>query len=114
MKQGDVVILRKALLGNEIGTVGVCYEEYDLNGHNGASFIFENGNHDGFAGNEQEHFLFVVDYDIMASEYNFYNVLDLHEDFCKGYFNNVFLISDSEKLKYLQMLREDKIDSIVD
>jgi len=114
VKKGDIVILRKALLGNEIGTIGVCYEEYDLGGHKGASFIFENGSYDGFSENEQEHFLFVVGYNTITCSYKFLNALNLSEDFDEGYFDNTFDVSESKRMEYLQMLRESNIDSIID
>ncbi len=54
---GDVVKLKFGCLSNPIGTLGVCYETYEIGNREGAAFIFENGYYDGFAPDEQEKFL---------------------------------------------------------
>ena len=62
---GAKVKLKVQCLGNEIGTVGYVYEQYqdfDYPQIFGVSVIFENGNYDGFSAKEQVLFLDVVDY----------------------------------------------------
>ncbi len=86
IKVGTLVKLKVPCLGNEIGTVGVCYEEYQLNG-NGRSIIFENGNYDGFSEDEQESFLEVVGTYPLLETYQFKNVMQLSWDYDSGVFD---------------------------
>jgi len=52
MRKGSVVMLKRPMLGNNIYNVGVCYESYTLGNRTGLSFIFENGEYDGFSPEE--------------------------------------------------------------
>jgi len=89
MRIGTVVKLKGGLLGNEAGAIGVAYERYDI-GHVGFSFIFENGEYDGFDLSERERFLDVVGHCDAVSDYQFSNVIKLSRDFDSGYFTPVF------------------------
>jgi hypothetical protein len=84
VKVGTLVKLKCECLGNPPGTVGVCYEEYDLGGDHGSSFIFENGNYDGFSIEDQRLFLERIGHYPLT--YVFTNVMKLSED----YNNKVF------------------------
>ena len=57
MEVGSIVQLNKAMLGNDKGTYGICYEEYRIGSVEGCSFIFENGKYDGFSPVEQNSYL---------------------------------------------------------
>jgi hypothetical protein len=83
---GDVVRLKVPCLGNSVGTLGVCYEEYRIEAHRGASFIFVNGNYDGFSMEEQMEFLEYVRNESGMRKYKFQNVMMLAEDFRHGMF----------------------------
>jgi hypothetical protein len=85
MKIGDLVALNMPCLRNPIGAVGVCYETYELCGPGGASFIFENGNYDGFSKLDQEIWLTYIGQS-NAFTYNFTNVMTLSRDFEQGVF----------------------------
>ena len=85
---GQIVKLKQACLGNEPGTLGVCYEDYYI-GHEGSSFIFKNGNYDGFDLEEQKLFLEKVGLSIELSDYQFTNVMKLSQDFDRGIFDSV-------------------------
>lgn len=88
MRVGTVVKLKRSCLNNEAGAVGVCYEEYDI-GHKGFSFIFENGNYDGFSyPDETDAFLEKVGFSDDVAGYAFQNVMRLSDDFSRGYFDN--------------------------
>ena len=87
-KVGSIATLLVPCLGNKIGTRGVCYELYTLGNYSGASFIFENGNYDGFSVEEQKEFL-LKDKDTTFS-YNFKSVMQLSQDFDRGLFNPLF------------------------
>ena len=84
-KLGTVVSLKVPVLGNETGALGICFEEYDLGGHKGCEFIFENGEYDGFDKEEQANFLQFIRHR-EDFEYEFKNVMKLSEDFNSGYF----------------------------
>ena len=82
---GTVVVLKVRCLGNKAGTRGVCYETYTLGGPEAASFIFENGNYDGFPPEDQERFLiYIEDTDF---EYHFTHVMQLSRDYTNGMFD---------------------------
>jgi hypothetical protein len=89
MNVGSIVQLKISCLNNKPGTIGVCYETYNLGrcynlGTPGCSIIFENGSYDGFSADEQKEFLtHVSDSDLV---YKFTNVMKLAEDFRKGLF----------------------------
>jgi len=84
---GQIVKLKQACLGNEPGTLGVCYEDYYI-GHEGSSFIFENGNYVVFDLEEQKLFLENVAFSTEISGYRFMNVMKLSQDFNRGVFNS--------------------------
>lgn len=71
------------LLGNAPGSVGICYDEYE----GGSSFIFENGNYDGFSTSEQDMMLNYVGEDDELSHYEFKNVMKVSDDFRQGVFD---------------------------
>jgi len=76
---GTVAELKRECLGNPPGTPGICYEVYTLDNRPGYSFIFENGNYDGFSPDEVEMLLDVrFRFEI---EYKFVNVGRLSQDF---------------------------------
>lgn len=88
MTVGTLVRLKTAVLGNPIGTLGVCYEQYHLFGRNGFSFIFHNGSYDGFSDSEAVQFLTEVGFSPEVAAYQFTNVIKLCNDFQKGVFNS--------------------------
>jgi len=85
---GSLVRLDVPCLGNGVGTVGVCYEVYELGGCQGYSFIFENGRYDGFSPDECESFLTEVG--SYPLTYKFENVIKLDRDFRNGKFDLIF------------------------
>jgi hypothetical protein len=120
MKVGSVVTLKVACLGNPAGTVGVCYEIYSLgrgaslkdpNMDTSASFIFENGNYDGFSAEDIKHFLTHL-YD-SGLIYKFTNVMRLSEDFRDGMFRP-YLTHSSHLLPaaLVQVQKEENEDKI--
>lgn len=90
MKTGDLVTLKVPCLGNPPGTRGVCYETYYLGEPGGASFIFPNGEYDGFNEREQAAFLTAAGHCPDCSGYRFTNVLRLSSDFARGFFTVAF------------------------
>jgi hypothetical protein len=85
---GDKVMLRNAMLGNEKGTYGYVfneYEDFDDPEKVGVQVIFPNGEYDGFSAEEQAMFLFWEGHDIRFSGYQFENVIQVSRDFDKGY-----------------------------
>ena len=88
---GDIVKLKVPMLGNLVGTLGICYEEYNIGlNHAGSSFIFQNGSYDGFSLEEQVEFLENVAHDSSMENYNFTNAMRLVTDFSKGLFKHSF------------------------
>lgn len=85
MQVGTIVKLKIDCLGNPKGSLGVCYEKY---GNGGRSFIFVNGNYDGFSREEQGLFLDEIGFSDECSGYRFTNVMRLSEDYRSGYFKN--------------------------
>ena len=85
MKIGSIVRLKSECLDNPVGSIGVCYEEYS---EEGRSFIFQNGNYDGFSKEDQRHFLSEIGFSPKASTYTFRNVLELSRDFKNGFFDD--------------------------
>lgn len=109
MRVGSIVILLVPVLDNKKFTIGVCYETY---GSNGASFIFENGEYDGFSLQEQHEFLHEVDYSEILQGYRFKSVLQLNTDWNSGVFDSALECSDELRNSYISKMRENKIDSI--
>lgn len=81
MLPGTIVMLKCDLLGNNTGAFGVCYDAYQLGNHQGSSFIFENGEYDGFSPVEQEEMLKLVGQSADVKDYKFTNVIQLTADF---------------------------------
>jgi len=78
-------------LGNPAGTVGVCYEVYNLGGVMGASFIFPNGEYDGFSNEDAK--MFFDDWEGFCPDtqsYQFTNVMKLSRDFDAGLFQKAW------------------------
>lgn len=75
-------------MDNRPGTVGICYDVYNLSGDEGYAIIFPNGEYCGFAKDELN---FFEDYSIgfskKASTYTFKNVMQLCRDFKGGFFD---------------------------
>ena len=82
---GTIVTIKTKvdLLGNKPGTLGLCYAAYGT----GSSFIFENGNYDGFSIEEQDMMLDYVGEDDEIARYEFQNVMKVSADFSKGVFD---------------------------
>lgn len=78
---GSVVRLKVELLGNPVGTFGICYNVYQLGEHQGSMFIFENGNYDGFSPEEQKSMIRLVGQSSELAGYKFTNVIQLINDF---------------------------------
>ena len=90
---GSIYRLKRDILGNSAGTIGVVYEIYgDLDGgpRPGMSLIFPNGNYDGFSFDEQDLFLEECGFCRECSYYKFKNVMVLSRDFTLGYFKPAF------------------------
>ena len=89
LEVGSLVRLRVRCLGNEIGTVGVCYDVYQIGERPGFAFIFENGRYDGFSWDEVDMFFEELGcWDKLL--YTFTNVMQLSEDFKNGRFDEAF------------------------
>ena len=85
IKVGTTCILNKAMLGNNAGAKGVCYEVGHVGDRPSYGFIFENGDYDGFSPDEVEMFLDLGD--TVKLKYEFRNVIKLSDDFKMGVFN---------------------------
>lgn len=94
---GHLVSLKIPCLGNPVGTIGVCFDDYG----DGRQYIFENGEYDGFSlerrvpnsKNETELDAFLNDlgfHDEEHFQYDFTNVIKLGQDFRKGVFDLAF------------------------
>jgi len=90
MLVGTVVRLKVHCLGNPAGTLGVCYDKYELDGREGHAFIFENGNYDGFGPEEVNDCLEVLTVHEQSTIYKFKNVMQLSRDFENGVFADAF------------------------
>ena len=88
MQIGDQVTLTRAMLGNDVGTIGYVFTEYtdfDDRKKVGVQIIFKNGNLDGFSVKEQENYLKFVRHVNQYENYIFNNVMQVERDFRKGY-----------------------------
>lgn len=85
---GSVVKSKVHILGNEIGTFGVIYEEYNLGDGHGVSIIFENGNYDGFSEDEQDTYVEEIGFNSKCSNYKFSDVMKVSQDFKIGKFDS--------------------------
>lgn len=88
---GTLVKLRVPLLQNDAGTVGVCYETYNLGEPGAGSFIFLNGEYDGFSPDEQEQFLEEIGFCQEVADYHFTGVIPLGRDYRDDYFEPAFV-----------------------
>jgi hypothetical protein len=86
---GCVVRLKKEVLDNPIGALGVVYEGYKLADRTGVSIIFSNGAYDGFSPAEQDAFLEYMGHNERLMGYDFKNVTQLMGDFSHGMFDAV-------------------------
>jgi hypothetical protein len=76
------------MLGNPAETEGYVfnqYEDFDDPEEYGIQIIFPNGEYDGFSAREQHLYLKYVCACPEYSDYNFRNVMQVSEDFRKGY-----------------------------
>jgi len=87
MQIGSIVTLKVPMLGCEVGARGVAYECYILEDRLGLSFIFENGEYDGFSPDEQRDYLEEIGFDPTMASYQFRSVMDLSDDFRRGRFD---------------------------
>ncbi|MEK8023235.1 MAG: hypothetical protein AAB229_05440 [Candidatus Hydrogenedentota bacterium] len=85
-KIGHIVRLKQPCLGNPAGALGVCYEKYRLDDRWGASFIFENGEYDGFSDEDAGTILVKAGFEPHVAKYRFTNVIQLSRDFAAGRF----------------------------
>ena len=84
---GQIYTLKNVTcLENPPGTKCVCYEVYRFGNRGGASFIFENGKHDGFSEDEIAKFLEYSGFCEDVEDYEFTNVTQLREDFNREVF----------------------------
>ena len=89
MKVGQIFKLKVPLLENLVGTMGICYEEYNIGEEGAGSVIFANGNYDGFSPEEQKEFLEYLGKSDVLSAYLFKNVIKLSDDFRSGIFDPI-------------------------
>jgi hypothetical protein len=90
MKVGQIFKLKVPCLDNLVGTIGVCYEEYNIGEEGAGSVIFANGEHDGFSPDEQKSYLEYLGTAPDVESYKFTDVRKLYDDFRNGIFNSVF------------------------
>lgn len=89
MTVGTIARLLRPCLNNPKGSVGVCYETYNI-GHRGYAFIFANGEYDGFSDDHVPLFLEEIGFSTVVANYSFVSVMRLADDFRKGVFADVF------------------------
>lgn len=85
---GQEVTLKKAMLGEPVGSKGYVYEVYrdfDETEKDAVSIIFRNGGYDGFSVKEQELFLEIGRVDQRYTMYDFKNVNQVYKDHRNGY-----------------------------
>ena len=87
---GHKVKLKIECMGNPIGTIGVCYETYNIGEPGGMSYIFKNGEYCGFSAEEQKDFFEEVGFCHEVANYDFTNVMQLSRDFDNSFFNPAF------------------------
>jgi hypothetical protein len=86
MTTGDIVLLRRPMLGEEQHSVGVVFYDYT----EGVQVIFMDGGYDGFSSQEQTDFLLLVGHDEQSTLYQFKNVMQVSFDYQEGMWNHVF------------------------
>ncbi len=90
LEVGDIVTLKKDLLGNPEESEGVVYDKYNLGEKGGVSVIFENGEYDGFNVEEQKEYLERIGHEESLASYVFTSSINLRQDFDNGVFDSVF------------------------
>ena len=91
MQVGSQVIAKRASGVCDAGERGVCYEQYDLAGRPGWSFIFQRGRYDGFSPDDVATFLEVTGKVCPEiADYEFKTVWRLCQDFQRGRFAPAF------------------------
>ena len=107
-----IVQLKTPLLGNTAGAIGVCYDTYSIGDRPGCSFIFENGDHDGFSLYEMDEFLETIRKERMAGfQYipKFENVMKLAQQYADGDFESYFELGRDERLIRPSFHLEDEV-----
>jgi len=85
---GTVITIGAECVGNPVGAKGVVFEHYTIGGTPGLSVIFENGRYDGFGEFCVEAFgLRKVTTTRYLQNYEFISVLQLQDDFERGFFD---------------------------
>jgi len=87
MTVGSLVRLKVKCLGNEPGTLGVCYSVDHTLGRPSYGIVFPNGEYDGFSPAEMGSFLEPAGFSSSVQDYQFTNVIRLSEDCRRGVFN---------------------------
>lgn len=89
---GTKLKLKVSCLNNLEGSIGICYEVYNRDLYKVYSFIFPNGNYDGFSEKDLELFFDAdyMKYETNVANYKFRNVIALSNDFKNGYWKNYF------------------------
>jgi hypothetical protein len=88
---GSIAVAKRATGVCDVDEIGVCYEIYRIDWRPGYSFIFEQGRYDGFSPDEVEMMLDVTgDVCQVVADYEFTDVLQLCEDYCRGRFAPAF------------------------
>jgi len=98
MKVGSTVRLNRPCLGNDSGTLGVCYSVDNDLGRPSYGVLFENGNHDGFSPDEVGLFLEPAGFSKDVEGYQFTNVVKLSHDYDQGVFDAALLKAGMAKL----------------
>jgi hypothetical protein len=103
---GTLVVTKLSMLGNPAGSVGICYDTYNLGTKSdGNCFIFENGNYDGFSNEEKEVMLTKVG-QAPDFSYTFEHVMTLSRDFDNDKFKAAFAVART-KAKHLKYLKSE-------
>lgn len=88
MAIGDMYRVKVPVLGNNVGAIGVVFNEYpdyDFPDLLGFQIIFPNGDYDGFSISEQVWLLEFYGHDERFENYEFKNVMQVSRDFQKGF-----------------------------
>lgn len=88
---GQLVKLKEPMFGNQTGDIGVCFNDYTLDGRTGSQFIFPNGYYDGFSEEEQDRFLEKGQVFDKYKEYRFISVICTSNDYNFGFFKQAFV-----------------------
>lgn len=91
---GSLAIAKRTFMQCKIGAYGICYKQDTLGTQTRWSFIFENGDYDGFSERDVRdilHFPGVV-CDALTG-YQFTNVTELWESYLDGIFDPAFVMA---------------------